>query len=496
MTQRSVHWFRKGLRLHDNPALNAACENASHVWPVFVLDPWFARFAKVGVNRWRFLLQSLVDLNNQLKVHNSRLYVVKGSPKEVFPRIFKKWGITRLTFEVDTEPYARQRDMDVEKIAREFHVEVVKCVSHTLYDTERIIAKNGGSPPLTYQRFQTVLSQLGPPPKAVSLNKEQLAKCRSPDGTDDEEGYDVPSLEDLGKREEDCGPCLYPGGETEALRRIDYILKKPARVCAFEKPETDPNSLEPSTSVLSPYLKFGCLSPRLFYNRLAEIYKCKNHSQSPVSHGELLWREFFYTVAAGTPNFNKMVGNPVCIQVDWDTNDELLTAWKTGRTGYPFIDAIMTQLKDEGWIHHLDRHAVAWFLTRGDLWISWEEGQKVFEEYLLDADYSLNAANWLLASGSALFQQNSSVYNPVDFGKSTDKQGDFIRKYVPILKEFPEKYIYEPWTAPIDVQEKFGCIIGEDYPKPIVDHEAARKKNIERMAAAYARRNGSKDAGR
>ncbi|KAH3886395.1 hypothetical protein DPMN_010401 [Dreissena polymorpha] len=130
-------------------------------------------------------------------------------------------------------------------------------------------------------------------------------------GTDDEEGYDVPSLEDLGKREEDCGPCLYPGGETEALRRIDYILKKPARVCAFEKPETDPNSLEPSTSVLSPYLKFGCLSPRLFYNRLAEIYKCKNHSQSP----------FFYTVAAGTPNFNKMVGNPVCIQ--------LLTAWKT-----------------------------------------------------------------------------------------------------------------------------------------------------------------------
>ncbi|XP_076471621.1 cryptochrome-1-like [Babylonia areolata] len=432
MTQRTIHWFRKGLRLHDNPALLAACENASHLYPVFFLDPHFVKGDnyRVGVNRWRFLLECLRDLDCGLRKLNSRLYVVKGRPQDMLPLLFREWCVTRLTFEVDTEPFARHRDREVEGVAAAHGVEVVTRVSHTLFDVEKTIAKNGGSPPLTYQGFQKLLSKLGLPARPVdTLCKAHLQDCETPVADDHEDRYGVPSLADLGKEETECGPRLYPGGETEAVERMERHLKKTNWICKFEKPQTSPNSLEPSTTVLSPYLKFGCLSARTFYYRLLDVYRLnKVHTQPPVSlHGQLLWREFFYTAALGTSNFDRMKDNPVCVQVQWDSNPQYLAAWKQGRTGYPFIDAIMTQLRQEGWIHHLARHSVACFLTRGDLWLSWEEGQKVFEEYLLDADWSINAGNWMWLSASAFFHQYFRVYSPVAFGKKTDKNGDYIK---------------------------------------------------------------------
>ena len=167
-------------------------------------------------------------------------------------------------------------------------------------------------------------------------------------------------------------------------------FKNESWIASFEKPNTSPNSLEPSTTVLSPYFKFGNISARVFYFKLKEVYRKRpKHSSPPVSlEGQLLWREFFYFTGAFTENFDKMVGNPICRQIDWDKNEEFFQAWRNARTGYPFIDAIMTQLRTEGWIHHLARHAVACFLTRGDLYQSWEKGVEVFEEWLLDADWS------------------------------------------------------------------------------------------------------------
>lgn len=125
-------------------------------------------------------------------------------------------------------------------------------------------------------------------------------------------------------------------------------MADPKWVAGFEKPSTDPSAFDqPSTTVLSPYLKFGCLSPRLFHQRILEVYqKHKGHSQPPVSlRGQLLWREFFYTVGSSTPHYDEMVGNPICKQIDWDDNEEFFAAWKEARTGFPWIDAIMTQLK-------------------------------------------------------------------------------------------------------------------------------------------------------
>ncbi|GFX55557.1 cryptochrome-1 [Trichonephila clavipes] len=496
----SVHWFRKCLRLHDNPALVEAVKNGGHFWPIFILDPWFVKNMRVGPNRWRFLMQSLNDLDESLKQYNSRLFVIRGKPAEVFPDIVKKWKIELLTFEKDTEPYSKARDEEIENLMKTLDVKVVKCCTNTLYDPEQIISYNG-KVPLTYQAFTNTVDKIGLPSKpvpSVKLLKELISEksLKTPIESDYEIKYRVPTLKELNVNESELNPCLYPGGETEALQRLEQMISKEDYICKFEKPNTSPNSLKPSTTVLSPYMKFGCLSARTFYYKVREVYlkSKKGYTKPPVSlHGQLFWREFFYTVGSATPKFDQMVGNPICVQIPWIENDVFLQAWANARTGYPFIDAIMTQLRKEGWVHHLARHAVACFLTRGDLWVSWEHGMKVFEELLLDGDWSLNAGNWMWLSCSAFFHQYYRVYSPIAFGKKTDKYGDYIKKYIPILKRFPPEYIYEPWKAPKKLQEQLGCVIGKDYPSPIVDHDKARTENLRRMDAVYKARKENKN---
>ncbi|CAB1456083.1 unnamed protein product [Pleuronectes platessa] len=463
MVVNTIHWFRKGLRLHDNPALKESLQGADSVRCIYILDPWFAGSSNVGINRWRFLLQSLEDLDSSLRKLNSRLFVIRGQPTDVFPRLFKEWKISRLSYEYDSEPFGKERDAAIKKLASEAGVEVTVRTSHTLYDLDKIIELNGGQSPLTYKRFQTLISRM----EAVEFGVPSL----------EELGFDTEGLSSLCGRAERLKPSHDSRG----------IWRGKAWVANFERPRMNANSLLASPTGLSPYLRFGCLSCRLFYFKLTDLYKkVKKNSSPPLSlYGQLLWREFFYTAATNNPCFDKMESNPICVQIPWDRNAEALAKWAEGSTGFPWIDAIMTQLRQEGWIHHLARHAVACFLTRGDLWISWEEGMKVFEELLLDADWSVNAGSWMWLSCSSFFQQFFHCYCPVGFGRRTDPNGDYIRRYLPILRGFPAKYIYDPWNAPESVQKAAKCIIGVHYPKPMVHHAEASRFNIERMKQIY-----------
>ncbi|CAI5998776.1 unnamed protein product [Closterium sp. NIES-64] len=153
----------------------------------------------------------------------------------------------------------------------------------------------------------------------------------------------------------------------------------------------------------------------------------------PPPH-QLLWREFFYTAAYGTPNFDRMQGSSICRQIPWKADPELLVAWRDAKTGFPWIDAIMVQLRQWGWMHHLARHCVACFLTRGDLLVHWELGRDVFDRLLVDSDWAINNGNWLWLSASAFFSQYHRIYSPVTFGKKYDPSGKFIRHFLPVLK--------------------------------------------------------------
>ncbi|KAK9516955.1 hypothetical protein VZT92_024860 [Zoarces viviparus] len=404
MVVNTIHWFRKGLRLHDNPSLRDSIRDADSLRCVYILDPWFAGSSNVGINRWR------------------------------------------------------------------------------------IIELNDGQSPLTYKRFQALINRMDAVElPAETITSEVIRKCATPISEDHDDKFAVPSLEELGFETEGLTTAVWSGGETEALMRLERHLERKAWVANFERPRMNANSLLASPTGLSPYLRFGCLSCRLFYFKLTDLYrKVKKNSTPPLSlYGQLLWREFFYTTATNNPCFDKMEGNPVCVQIPWDRNPDALAKWAEGGTGFPWIDAIMTQLRQEGWIHHLARHAVACFLTRGDLWVSWEEGMKVFEELLIDADWSVNAGSWMWLSCSSFFQQFFHCYCPVGFGRRTDPNGDFIRRYLPILRGFPAKYIYDPWNAPEEVQKAAKCIIGVHYPRPMVNHAEASRVNIERMKQIY-----------
>lgn len=418
-----------------------------------------------------------------MKKLNSRLYCIRGNAVKDFPKLFEDWQVKFLTCQVDIDPIYVEQDEVIEKIAEEKDIFIVKRVQHTIYDYNNVLKKNNGTIPLTYQKFLSLIQDVTVK-ECIDITKPILDVCKAEDV--DLKKFDVPTLGELEIDESSLLPLKYPGGETEGVKRLQMYMAKREWVCKFEKPKSSPNSIEPSTTVLSPYISHGCLSAKLFYHKLKEAESGRAHSDPPVSLlGQLMWREFYYTAGAGTKNFDKMVGNPVCIQIPWSKNDEHLKAWAEGKTGYPFVDAIMRQLKQEGWIHHLARHMVACFLTRGDLWISWEEGTKVFEDYLLDYDWSLNAGNWMWLSASAFFYKYFRVYSPVAFGKKTDKEGLYIRKYVPELKKYPTAFIYEPWKAPKSVQTTAGCVIGVDYPKRIVDHEKIHKENCGKMSIAY-----------
>ncbi|CAB3242988.1 unnamed protein product [Arctia plantaginis] len=480
-----IHWFRLDLRIHDNLALRNAINEAEnrkhHLKPIYFLDPDIKD--KIGINRLRFLIQSLQDLNSNLKKLNSRLYCIRGNAINYLPKLFEDWQVKFLTCQVDIDPIYVEQEEVIEKIAEEKDIFIVKRVQHTVYDYNNVLKKNNGSIPMTYQKFLSLVQDV-PVKECIEITKPISDDCISKDG--DLKKYDVPTLEEFQIDESNLEPLKYPGGETEGVKRLHMYMGRREWVCKFEKPNSSPNSIEPSTTVLSPYISHGCLSAKLFYHKLKEAENGMPHSDPPVSLlGQLMWREFYYTAGAGTKNFDKMVGNPVCTQIPWGKNDEHLKAWAEGKTGYPFVDAIMRQLKQEGWIHHLARHMVACFLTRGDLWISWEEGAKVFEGYLLDYDWSLNAGNWMWLSASAFFYKFFRVYSPIAFGKKTDKEGLYIRKYVPELKKYPTAFIYEPWKAPKSIQTTAGCVVGVDYPKRIVDHDKIHKENCTKMSTAY-----------
>lgn len=324
----------------------------------------------------------------------------------------------------------------------------------------------------------------------------------------------VPTLESLGMDAKSCGiseTAAVPGGEHEALKRLKNILQDSSYIATFAKPKTSPcDTNEPSTTLLSPFLKFGCLSVRkLWYDtkKSAKEYKGGNKTTIPENYeGQLLFREMYACAEhAVGDSFQYVYGNSISRYMDWylpthhdekgqvivprprgdEVSEDRLNKFRTGQTGFPWIDAGARQLRTTGWIHHLMRHSLACFLTRGQCWISWERGAEIFEEYLLDWDPNSNAGNWMWLSCSAFYSQFFRVYGLETFAAKYDKTGSLIRKYCPELKDFPDEFIYSPHTAPIEVQKKANCIIGKDYPFPILDEKLEKQRCLHRCKVAF-----------
>lgn len=340
--------------------------------------------------------------------------------------------------------------------------------------------------------------------------------------------FGVPSLEEMGIDPADV-TTPHKGGETVGLEVLKSYIQDSEYIGTFEKPKTAPTDFEPqATTLLSPHMHFGSVSVRKFWWDVQDVLEKRRKEKKHVSGepvnlpGQLLFRDMYFAAHAKIGfQFGQAVGNSVARFIPWHlqsnyvkgehdgkpvsdgtyvVNDpqaeEYFRRWKEGRTGFPWIDALMRQLKSEGWIHHLGRHAVACFLTRGGCYVSWERGAEVFEEWLIDHEIACNAGNWMWLSCTAFFSQFYRVYSPVAFGKKWDPEGHFVRRYVPELAQFDKKYIYEPHKAPIADQKAWSCIIQGDgtkteekgtavYPKPMFDFSERRKFCLDRIKEAY-----------
>eukprot|EP00090_Calanus_glacialis_P015078 TRINITY_DN23945_c0_g1_i1.p1 TRINITY_DN23945_c0_g1~~TRINITY_DN23945_c0_g1_i1.p1 ORF type:complete len:557 (-),score=96.24 TRINITY_DN23945_c0_g1_i1:131-1714(-) len=487
----NILWFRNGLRLHDNESLlKATKDKSSKLLPLFIFDGETPTTKHCKYNKMAFLLECLEDLDTQFWYHGGKLNLVEGDPVEVLRKISKHYAISKLCFDQDCEPIWLERDNAVKNFCGTHKIKVEESIGATLWDPLEIIAANGGSPPLTYSQFSHVTKGIGPPRRPmpdVDFSRVQFAKLES-FGTllrSLAVFPTTPTPSMLGIKNSSQSEKLYAGGEQRALKYFDSRMRE-ERKSSFSRKFSKPNLAKCSKS-LSPYIKFGCLSVNKFYWALQDGWSQFNKEASPggsysiISH--LIWREFYYAMSANNPFYGEMERNPICINLPWNDNEKDLNLFLAGKTGFPFIDAGIRQLKKEGWIHHIMRNTLAMFLTRGDLWLSWEHGLKFFMSYSLDADWSVCAGNWMWVSSSAFEKSLDSTLklDPTTYGQTVDQDGLYIRKYIPELKHFPAKFIYEPWNAPAAVQSAAGCVIGTDYPRPMVDHSMVAERNQQWM---------------
>jgi deoxyribodipyrimidine photo-lyase len=457
-------WFTRDLRVRDHPALRAALDRCERVVPVFCFDDRLLRGRHASGPRTQFMLESLADLDERL---GGTLVFRHGRPERELPALARDARATELHFSADSGPFARRRIERVTAALRETGVDPFGHPGlHAVDDLDRIRTQQG-RPYTVFSPFHR--SWLREPrrepigtPRSFGSLPSAVRKGR------------LPSLPELGLEQEVEDPL--PGGETAGRERLSRFLRSGVRDY-----EDNHDALGADrTSRLSPYLHFGCLSPREVEERLP------SGSGADAFRRQLCWRDFYHHVLLHHPrNARAEFQDRYRGSISWSRSGRSFDAWCEGRTGYPLVDAGMRQLRREGWMHNRARLVVGSFLTK-DLGIDWRWGERWFMRWLIDGDAANNNGNWQWIASVGVDPQPfyRRMYNPTRHQERFDPRGDYVRRYVPELRPVPDDYLAEPWNMPDDVQRECGCVIGTDYPEPIVDRRAARREAYERYGAA------------
>lgn len=442
----SVMWFRRDLRLGDNPALIAAAEDGD-VLPLFVLDP--ALWGPAGPSRRAHLAASLRSLDASLRQRRSGLSVVRGDPVRRVVLAARAVGADTVHVAADFGPYGSRRDEEVEEALAEAGIELVRTGSPYAVAPGRI--RNGsGDPYKVFTPFSRAWADHGwrgpvDAPTGVSwLRLEQ-------DTTDIPEPRVPAGLE------------LPEAGEAAALRRWEEFLD---RVDSYAE-DRDRPGIE-GTSRMSVHLKYGEVHPRTL---LADLARRRSEG-ARVYRTELAWREFYADVLHTRPETAREYYKPEYAQMAYDRPGDQLAAWQEGRTGFPVVDAGMRQLRAQGWMHNRVRMIVASFLVK-DLHVEWQHGARHFLHWLVDGDLASNNHGWQWTAGSGTDASPFfRVFNPTTQGKRFDPPGDYVRRWVEELSD-PEQ-VPDPHDPDPDTRDLVG------YPAPMVDHKEERQEALDR----------------
>ena len=473
----TVVWLRNSLRLEDHPALAHAAERGAVV-PVFVWAPdEEGDWAPGGAHRW-WLHESLGALGQSLQDAGSRLVLREGASLDEILAVCEASGADRVVWQTRIAPTLRRRDDDVRAGLEAAGIEVRQFAGRILHDPEKIQTGSGGPYRVFTPFWKKAKAQMeiGEPLPAPDLSA-------APDAWPESVALDALGLTAMAQDGVDWSGAMqeeWTPGEAGAHDRLDAFLN--GTLLDYDERRDYPG--DRGTSMLSPHLHWGEVSPRQVWTRVNEwVSNGPTREAADAFLFEIGWREFSYHVLHHYPQMPDEPLKEKYRKMPWEHDASALRAWKRGRTGYPLVDAAMRQLYAIGWMHNRLRMITASFLTK-DLLVQWQDGERWFWDTLCGGDLANNSMGWQWVAGcGADAQPFFRIFNPVSQGETHDPEGDYVREWVPELKEMPKKWIHKPWEAPDDVLEAAGVVLGETYPHPIVDHSEQRDEAMERYNA-------------
>ena len=473
----AIHWFRQDLRLSDNPALDSAAQYETLI-PIYILDEVNSGEFKMGAASKWWLHQSLTKLNESL---DGKLLVYQGNPHEILNKLIEEQEVSYVTWNRCYEPWRIDRDKEIKRNFEDKHV-TVESYSASLLWEPWTISKDDGTPYRVFTPFYKKGCLNSEEPR-LPAGKVDLSNLYSEDLSSDSitDLNLLPTIKWYKSFEEEWNP-----GEIGAEQNLNSFLD--SGLLNYKEGRNFPS--QEFVSRLSPHLHFGEISPNEVWYRaktkegISGIEKSLAHF-----HSELGWREFSYYLLYHFPDLpNKNFQEKFDI-FPWQENEEFLALWQKGNTGYPIVDAGMRELWQTGYMHNRLRMIVGSFLVK-NLLIDWRFGERWFWDCLVDADLASNSASWQWVAGSgADAAPYFRIFNPITQGLKFDPEGEYTKKYVPELRDLPNKYLFSPWEAPENILADAGIELGKNYPKPMVDLKLSRETALEAFATTKKENN-------
>jgi deoxyribodipyrimidine photo-lyase len=477
---RVLVWFRRDLRVDDHAALSHALRAARQVWCVFVFDRQILDALPRADRRVEFIRDSLVALDAALARLGGGLIVRHADAAHDVPALARELGVQAVYANHDDDPYALARDAHVRGALADAGIGFRTWKDHVVFERDEVMTAAGTAYGVFTPYKRAWLTRLQPHHLAPHPVEAHAAHLAAPPPA----LRGVPSLSDIGFAPTNINQLIQPGTAGAQLL-LDEFLQ---RIDRYADTRDFPAVKGPS--YLSVHLRFGTVSIRTLARAAHDLMVAGSHG-AEIWLSELIWRDFYHQVLHHHPHVMEHAFRREYEAVRWEHGkhaNELFAAWCEGRTGYPLVDAAMHQINSSGYMHNRLRMIVASFLTK-DLGLDWRWGERYFATHLNDFDLAANNGGWQWAASTGCdAQPYFRIFNPVTQSKKFDPHGRFIRRYLPQLAKLSDAAIHAPWLArPIELAEA-GIELGRDYPAPIVDHDSARRRTLERYAVVKAKR--------
>ena len=461
----ALAWFRRDLRDYDHAALYHALKAQPRVYCAFCFDTEILDALPARADRRvEFIWHALQELDASLAGRGGGLAVLHGRARDAIPRLARELGVAAVYANHDYEPAAKERDADVARALAASGIAFHTFKDQVIFEGDEVLT-GAGRPFTVFTPYKSAwLKKLD----AFYLRAYPVAKYAGHLAPAPRTG--VPPLASIGFEPTNLGALDIPTGMSGAQRLFQAFLD---RIGDYHERRDFPAVKGPS--YLSAHLRFGTISIR----ELAAAAHSLGGRGAETWLSELVWRDFYFAILHHFPH---VVGHAFKPELDAlpFTNDEAKwRAWCEGRTGYPLVDAAMRQLNQTGYMHNRLRMVAASFLVK-DLHVDWRRGERYFADHLNDFDLAANNGGWQWAASTGCdAQPYFRIFNPVTQSEKFDPEGKFIRRYVPELARVPAKLVHAPWTMRPADQGAAGCVVGRDYPAPVVDHARARAITLE-----------------